>query len=161
MSNNTDVDINSSSNSKKLGGRPKNAVWQHFECYPSKHPGHFGVKCKACNCEWSNGVVNKLQVHLAHECEYIEEEIKKRYMYIVAERDGVSESLENTAYKANTQSLSNFWDKDETLSKERAGIIDRSILKAFVVCGIPFRIIETPFFINMLQNLRSNYKPPS
>ena len=42
MSNNTDVDINSLSNSKKLGGRPKNAVWQHFECYPSKHPGHFG-----------------------------------------------------------------------------------------------------------------------
>ena len=66
MSNNTDVDINSLSNSKKLGGRPKNAVWQHFECYPSKHPGHFGAKCKACNCEWSNGVVNKLQVHLAH-----------------------------------------------------------------------------------------------
>ena len=32
-------------------------------------------------------------------------------MYIVAERDGVSESLENTAYKANTQSLANFWTK--------------------------------------------------
>ena len=47
----TDVDINSSSNSKKLDGRPKNAVWQHFECYPSKHPGHLGAKCKACNCE--------------------------------------------------------------------------------------------------------------
>jgi hypothetical protein len=77
MSNNTDLDINSLSNSKKLGGRPKNAVWQHFECYPSKHPGHFGAKCKACNCKWSNGAVNKLQVHLAHECEYIEEEIKK------------------------------------------------------------------------------------
>src|SRR5688572_17935101 len=65
------------------------------------------------NCKWSNGVVNKLQVHSAHECEYI----KKRYMYIVAERDGVSESLENAAYKANTQSLANFWDKDEILLK--------------------------------------------
>ena len=54
-------------------------------------------------------------------------------MYIVPERDGVSESLENTAYKANTntQSLANFWDKDEILSKEHAGIIDCSILKAF------------------------------
>ena len=66
-------------------------------------------------------------------------------MYIVAERDGVSESLENTAYKANTQSLSNFWDKDEILSKEHPGIIDCSILKAFVVCGILFRIIENLF----------------
>jgi hypothetical protein len=45
--------------------------------YPSKHPGHFGAKCKACNCKWGNGTVNKLQVHLAHECEYIKEEIKK------------------------------------------------------------------------------------
>ena len=38
-------------------------------------------------------------------------------MYIVAERDGVSESLENTAYKPNTQSLANFWDKYEILFK--------------------------------------------
>ena len=82
-----------------------------------KHPEHFGAKCKACNCKWSNGAVNKLQVHLAHECEYIKEEIKKRYMYIVPEKDGVSESLENTAYKANTQSLANFWDKDEILCR--------------------------------------------
>lgn len=165
MSNHIDGEFveNSLSNSKKRnGGRPKNAVWQHFEYSPSKHAGHFGAKCKACNRQWNNAVVNKLQIHLAHECESISEDIKKVYSYIVAERDGVKESLEITAFKANTQSsLDSFWDKDEALSKERIGIIDRSILKAFVVCGLPFRIIENPFFINMLKNIRSNYNPPS
>ena len=68
---------------------------------------------------------------MAHECEYIKEEIKKRYMYIVAERDGVSESLENTAYKANTQSLANFWDKDEILLKNVQELLIIQFFKGF------------------------------
>ena len=38
---------------------------------------------------------------------------------------------------------------------------DRSILKAFVMCAIPFRIIENPYFINLLKNLQPNYNSPS
>jgi len=165
MSDNIDGEITTSSltNLKKHnGGRSQNMVWQYFEYSPSRHSGHFCARCKACNREWSNGVVNKLQVHLACECEFVEENVKRRYMYIVSERDGVDESLEAAAYRSNTtQSLESFWDKNEKLSKECSAVIDRSILKAFVVCGIPFRVIESPFFINMLKNLRSNYNPPS
>ena len=29
------------------------------------------------------------------------------------------------------------------------------------MCGIPFRIIENPYFINMLKKLQANYNPPS
>src|SRR5277367_5953863 len=50
---------------------------------------------------------------------------------------------------------------NEELSEERVALIDRSILKAFVMCDIPFRIIENPYFINILKNLKSTYNPPS
>ena len=35
------------------------------------------------------------------------------------------------------------------------------MLRAFVMCGIPFRVIENPYFINMLKNIRLNYNLPS
>ena len=43
--------------------------------------------------------------------------------------------------------------------KKCIAFIDRSILKAFVVYGLPFHIIENPYFINMIKNLRLNYNP--
>jgi hypothetical protein len=51
--------------------------------------------------------------------------------------------------------------ENEELSEEWVALIDRSILKAFVMCAVPFRIIENPYFINALKNLQPNYNPPS
>ena len=47
--------------------------------------------------------------------------------------------------------------ENEELSEERVALIDRSILKAFVIYAILFRIIENLYFINILKNLQSNY----
>jgi len=75
----------------------------------------------------------------------------------------LDESLETTTFNINTtkRNLNSYWDKEDSLSKERISLIDRSVLKAFVVCGIPFRVIENPYFINMLKNLQSSYNPSS
>jgi hypothetical protein len=76
-------------------------------------------------------------------------------MLIVAKRDGLNDDIEAEAFETNIDSESN------ELSEEQIALIDRSILKAFVMCGLPFQIIENPYFINMMKNLRLNYKPPS
>ncbi|CAG8801134.1 23866_t:CDS:2, partial [Dentiscutata erythropus] len=52
-------------------------------------------------------------------------------------------------------------NNEEDLSEERIYSINRSLLKAFTVCGIPFSAIENPFFIDLLQNLCPTYQPPS
>ena len=49
--------------------------------------------------------MNKLQAHLAHECERVDEEVKKKYLHIVAKRDGLDESFEITAFNANTKKI--------------------------------------------------------
>ena len=38
--------------------------------------------------------------------------------------------------------------------------IGESRIKFFVVCGISFRIVEHPFFINLLKELNGGYDPP-
>ena len=35
------------------------------------------------------------------------------------------------------------------------------MIKFFVVCGISFRIVEHPFFINLLKELNGSYNPSS
>lgn len=139
---------------KRGGGRPKNEVWQYFKRINTKFPGKFEAECKFCGQYWKVAIVKKLQVHLARECESVDTNIKSKYMYIVAKRDGL-ESTEVNALQINiNQEESN---KDEKLSEEAAALIDRSVLKSFVMCGIPFRVIENPYFINMLKNLQSKY----
>ena len=144
---------------KRGGGRPKNVVWQYFDQANTKHPGHFEAKCKFCSRYWKAGVVKKLQVHLARECESVDMDTKNKFRYIVARRDGLNESTEMNAFQTNINQEES--DKNEELSEETAALIDRSVLKSFVMCGIPFRIIENPYFINMLKNLESKYNPPS
>ena len=52
-------------------------------------------------------------------------------------------------------------DKSNELLPEQVALIDRSVLKAFVMCSIPFRVIENPYYVNMLKNLQPNYNPNS
>jgi hypothetical protein len=137
---------------KRGGGRPKNVVWNYFEHNALKHPGHFDAKCKFCGTYWKNGIVKNLQVHLASKCENVDAETKNKFMHHVATRDGI---INEDQMEIESDS------RKEELSEERVALIDRSILKAFVMCATPFRIIENPYFISVLKNLQPNYNPPS
>jgi hypothetical protein len=132
------------------GSRPKNIVWNYFEHNTLKHPGHYDVKCKFCDTYWKNGIVKKLQVHLASKCENVDVEVKNKFMHYVATRDGI--------VNENQMEIESDGENEE-LSEERVALIDCSILKAFVMCAVPFRIIENPYFINALKNLQPNYNP--
>ena len=57
------------------------------------------------------------------------------------------------------QTLENFYENLD-LSKERKEGIDTALIKAFVCCSLPWRLIENPFIIELLKQLRSNYNPP-
>jgi hypothetical protein len=135
---------------KRGGGRPKNIVWNYFEHNALKHLGYYDAKCKFCGTCWKNEIVKKLQVHLASKCENVDVEVKNKFMHYVATRDGI---VNENQMKIESNS------ENEELSEERVALIDCSILKAFVMCAVPFRIIENPYFINALKNLQLNYNP--
>jgi hypothetical protein len=144
---------------KHGGGRPRNVVWQYFDSKITKHPGHFDAKCKFCGNYWKIGIVKKLQNHLARECEFVEIDTKNKYLYIVARRDGLNDAMD---VEATSMGMNNEKDNESSkLSVQKAALIDRLVLKAFIMCGMPFRIIENPYFINVLKNLQPDYDPPS
>ncbi|GES77206.1 ribonuclease H-like domain-containing protein [Rhizophagus clarus] len=53
------------------------------------------------------------------------------------------------------------FNESTKLSEDRVHEIDRTCVKAFVVCGIPWNVIENLFFIELLKTLRPGYTPPS
>jgi hypothetical protein len=64
--------------------------------------------------------------------------------------------------KINGQlTLSEFHDKDQPLPKGKSDRIDKALTRFFICCGVSFRIVESPFFLDFLQELNSAYSPPS
>ncbi|CAG8783046.1 27579_t:CDS:2, partial [Gigaspora margarita] len=56
--------------------------------------------------------------------------------------------------------LTNWYDSTKIEAPKQL-FIDEAITLAFIMCGIPFRIINNPFFINALNLLNPSYSIPS
>src|SRR5688572_30238124 len=58
------------------------------------------------------------------------------------------------------QNIYDYHDSTD-LPDSRITRINRALIKFFVACGISFRIVEHPFFINLLKKLNGGYDPPT
>jgi len=169
MLNENSISELNTSNETSFGGRQPAPVWEFFYRKRTNSAGHFSAKCKFCLTEWGRGEPARLEAHLALECSKVEDQVRQIYLLCVARRDGVTEETQSGNLLANTKKQSNkqssisnyFSQKLDSLPEGRINSINSSLLKAFVVCGIPFSVIDNPFFIDFLQNLCPNYKPPS
>ena len=147
--------------SKNKGGRPQNAVWDHFIQTPLSAAGHFAAECLYCKQKWSRGRPQELQVHLAKDCLNVDEEIRKEYIRKILQL--YNDNTENP--RLEQLNITDFWDVNdddiEELSKPKQEAIDQSLIKAFSCCGIPFAVVEHPFFVDLIKKLRPNYQLPS
>ena len=58
------------------------------------------------------------------------------------------------------QNIYDYHDSTD-LPESRITRINHALIKFFVACGISFRIVEHPFFINLLKELNGGYDSPS
>ncbi|CAH1768938.1 502_t:CDS:2, partial [Entrophospora sp. SA101] len=95
--------------------------------------GKFNASCKYCTSKWTCGEVAKLEEHLANHCSKAPTTIVRKYLSKVLEQ----------------------------LPNARITNINHALAKFFITCGISFRIVEHPFFINFVKELNAGYEPPS
>jgi hypothetical protein len=104
---------------------------------------------------------------LANDCKDVSEYIHSFYLGIAfAQNFGNEEaSLSNNNKKKKTQSLDQReiteWCKPSTLPSSKIASITHALLRAFMCCGIPFSVIQNPFFIKFLNKIRPGYEPPT
>ena len=56
--------------------------------------------------------------------------------------------------------MNDFYENSD-LMKEWKKAIDKTLIKAFVCCDLPWHLIEHPFIFELFKQLRPNYNPPN
>jgi len=98
-----------------------------------------------------------MREHLAFYCKDVPYTIRKHYL----------EVMKNNSISSKKQKIDNqqpkIYEKFESTRIDTAKIdmANRAIVKFFACCGIPFHIVENPFFIDLLHTLCPGYFPPS
>lgn len=156
---------------KKSAGRPPAGVWSFFNKGISAK-GHCSGQCKECGAFWARAKPVDLEEHLALDCPNQNKDIIDFYTQIISNRQGRSQAVSQKIVPGvelskkkrrlvgNQASLSEFLESTK-LTPQREDNINSALIKAFVVCNIPFHIISNPYFIDALRELRPGYQPPS
>ncbi|GES77785.1 ribonuclease H-like domain-containing protein [Rhizophagus clarus] len=123
----------------KTGGCPKKPIWRFFEQGDEVDKGHYIAMC--------------LAYHSVREAvKYMVEMREESSNFTSTKRKGSQVEKDQTT-------LANFY-KNSELGNERKGVIDVALIKAFVCCDLPWHLIDHPFFIELLRQLRPNYNLP-
>lgn len=149
---------------KHPGGRPIDPVWEYFERSSLPSAGHFSAKCKFCGFFAARGRPSGLQIHLAKDCRQCPDDIKLKYTEVIVgnNKDQNTElSKGNKRCRTEQTTLDDHWDNGAEIPRPRQKLINQAWAKAFISCGIPFSVIENPFFVDAIKSLRSSYDPPS
>lgn len=144
---------------KKKGGRPLGTIWEDINKGESTSPGKFSATCNYCGATWTRGEIPKLEDHLSNHCQSAPANIVRKYMSKVLERQDKPPKKRKLS-SGGQQNIHNYHDSTD-LPESRITRINRALIKFFVACGISFRIVEHPFFINLLKELNGGYEPPT
>jgi hypothetical protein len=157
--------------SPNKGGRPFSEVWdQHMIKGSQASRGHYAATCSYCNLSWKQGKPQVLREHLANHCKKCPTDVSLYFAKIVGkamgekigEDDESASDLEEPPRKKQKQtSIQNFYSSEKKLEKGYSDTIHRSVTKAFVMCNIPFSVIENPWFVDMIKTLQPSYVPPT
>jgi BED zinc finger len=148
------------STTKTKPGRPRNDIWEYYTQGERDSEGHASAECNFCHVKYSRGEIEIMKGHLANHCPDAPGNVIRTYQNLFEQK---AKNINNTGNKKRKgqMTLNDYHDKDEPLPQGRINRINRALIKLFVCCGMSFRIVESPFFIDFLKELNSGYSPPS
>jgi hypothetical protein len=145
---------------KKPPGRKPKEVWNFFMTFGERKEGHQGCKCKYCPWTQTRGEPNMMEAHLALSCHKVPLDVKEKFLLIVKTRgENQSEAAAKKRKTGHQQSITKYAESN-TIEPFKKQICDRTIAKFFICCGVAFRLVEHPFFIDMVKSLCLGYNPP-
>jgi BED zinc finger len=150
---------NNNNKGKGKGGRRQDEVWIHFAQSERDSQGHATATCNYCQVKYMRGEISILQGHIANHCTEAPISLVRKYQTALEE----NQTKHNKKRKVpqGQRYLDEYHDVARSLPQGRVDRIDRALIKFFVCCGVLFRVVESPFFIDLLKELNSAYNLPS
>jgi len=89
-----------------------------------------------------------MKAHLALRCSMVTYRVKIECLHMI-KNDNIPEQ------STQTRPLNN-----ENDNKDKAAKINKALVRLFVCCGIPFSVVDSPFFHDFTKSLYFEYEPP-
>lgn len=169
----------------KKSGRPFSEIWKtDMKRGEPRGDGHYSGTCQYCSSYWKRAKPISLKIHLT-KCNLAPSEVRnywKRELYGADEENSTDSDTEisnnasskrkkifnkkiNKKLRINEPHQSDISNHVTNTNNELEigviNIIDNALLNAFVCCGIPFEVVENPFFLELLKVLQPLYNPPT
>jgi hypothetical protein len=144
---------------KNKGGRPASSIWDDITKGNHVGSGKYHATCKYCNFSWSRGDISKLVTHLANHCSEAPAPVVRKYLTEMLERED-NTNKKRKVVDNNQLTMTDYHDSKK-IPNGKVTRINRALAKFFVACGISFRVVEHPFFINFVKELNSAYELPT
>ncbi|CAJ0754641.1 21882_t:CDS:10 [Entrophospora sp. SA101] len=145
-------------------GPKSDEIWNYYNKGQEKNDGHYSATCYYCSKTWARGKPAKLKAHLANKCLPCPPDISKFWKDTLAtEVVNYSRSKKNptTPLPGIQPYITDHFGSKKPLPLFVTERIDHALLKAWVIAGIPFEVIENPFVIDLFKELNPGYTPPS
>ena len=146
----------------KKGGPKLDEIWEYFIQGNETNPGHYKATCYYCSNGWARGKPSTLKAHLANNCVSCPDNIRKYWQDKLADNNiKYTRSLKDLPVTKEQQKITHHFGSSLPLSPQKNKRIDHTLLKAWIMAGIPFDVIENPFVLDLFKELNSGYTPPS
>ena len=142
-------------------------VWNYFIKGIEKSNGHYEAICSYCRKKWARGKPAQLEAHLANECIGCSDYISQYWQEKVAERSPNYTRKSKEPYtlplpnSISQMAITSHYKSDYPLSKTIINRLDQKIIKAWIMAGIPFDVIDNPFIRDMFKEFNPEYNSPS
>ena len=87
-----------------------------------------------------------MKSHLALRCSKVTYNVRMEYL----------RTISSSSEDMPEQSTINY-KKDDVIDFAK---VDKTLTRFFVCCGIPFSVVDSPFFIDFIKSLCFEYEPP-
>ncbi|GBC01587.1 hypothetical protein RclHR1_04250003 [Rhizophagus clarus] len=129
---------------RKLG-KKKDKVWDYFNVIDIPNNPHKGATCKYCSQSWKRGKPIEMKSHLALRCPKVTHSVKMEYLYAMSSEDIPKQSTNNRKNNSNEIDIAK---------------VNKTLIRFFVCCGIPFSVVDSPFFQDFVKSLCFEYELP-
>jgi hypothetical protein len=152
--------ISSKKTAKRLVGPKFSDIWKYFIRGNHLGNGHYQATCEFCSTFFKDGRPHILRSHIALQCLKATDDIKNEVNEMIINEENLQTQHFNKRAKSGQQSLENYFNS-ANLEESRIRQINEALVMMFIMCALPFRLVENPFFINLLKALNPGYQPPS
>ena len=165
---------NKQNNQSSNAGRKKSHVWNYFDQQGTPKHGHVGCICRGCGWKRKVGKAYEMVEHLAISCSKVSGEVKNVFLQELRERnalksnDSIDDSIDIDQPKVKKQKVSlvqtkitSKFESNAEIDSAKAQRCNRALTRFFICCGIPFKVVSNPFFIDLIKCLCPSYQLPN